>query len=105
MTGHEKDKTLVGGASSLDPQSFDPIRHPIFPFIMMIWVTLFEPKMTLSVCVPRCGTYANQKEYIFFVSHGVGILFRTLQIKPEVIITINFTNVLHYFELKPEDFI
>ena len=86
----KKDKTLVGGASSLDPQSFDHIRHPIFPFIMMIWVTLFELKMTPSVCVPRCGTYANQKEYIFvshgvglmqikkrifFVSHGVGILF------------------------------
>ena len=61
----KKDKTLVGGASSLDPQSFDPIRHPIFPFIMMIWVTLFEPKMAPNVCVPRCGTYANQKEYIF----------------------------------------
>ena len=77
----KKDKTLVGGASSFDPQSFDPIRDPIFPFIMMIWVTLFEPEMAPSVCVPRCGTCANQKS-IFFVSHGVGILFRTLQIKP-----------------------
>ena len=93
----KKDKTLVGGASSLDPQSFDPICDAIFPFIMMIWVTLFEPEMAPSVCVLRCGTFANQKEYIFcvprcgtcanqksifFVSHGVGILFRTLQIKP-----------------------
>jgi len=62
----KKDKTLVGGASSLDPQSFDPIRDPIrdpiFPFIMLICVTLFEPKMAPSVCVPRCGAYANQKE-------------------------------------------
>ena len=69
----KKDKTLVGGASSLDPQSFDPICDPIFPFIMMICVTLFEPEMAPSVCVLQCGTFANQKEYIF-VSHGVGLV-------------------------------